>query len=105
MIVKLTHRDVTVIISANADRTFVKNIINAVEWVLFTYEFTHINNDIDALLKELRIKIPDLTAADAVRIKSALDTIVIPQRMFVEVCNILAKGNIFSEIEYLSFDL
>lgn len=105
MIVKLTHRDVTVIISANADRTFVKNIINAVEWVLFTYEFTHMNNDIDALLKELRVKIPDLTAADAVRIKSALDTIMTPQRMFVEICNILAKGNIFSEIEYLSFDL
>lgn len=105
MIVKLTYKDVTTIILANADSTFIKNTINKVEWILFEYKFVQINTDIDTFLKDLRVNIPDLTAADAVKIKSALDTTTTPQQMFVKICNILAKGNIFSEIEYLSFDL
>lgn len=105
MIIKLNYRTTTTIVNVDADVEFAKNTMETAQCIIYKYRYALISaeTDIDYLISDMRAIVPDLTIADAMSIKSAMETADSIPDMIIEICNILAKGDIFKKENYLEF--
>lgn len=105
MLIKLNYRTTTIIVKVEAEVEFAKNTLDIAECIIYKYRYALISaeTDIAYLIGEMRAIVPDLTIADAMSIKSAMETADSIPDMLIEICNILAKGEIFKKEPYLEY--
>ena len=99
MIITLTAMDQISVIEADADAKYISNIVEETQWIM-----SHISSDnTGVLLHDLRVAIPVLTALDVMSIQNVMSKPVRWEKRFVEICNILAKGEIFKLANHIDF--
>ena len=101
MIITLTYKNSIAVIEAAADTNYINKIVEEAKWIM-----THISSDNPSvLLHDLRVAIPTLTALDVMSIQNIMSASIKWERKFTEICNTLAKGEIFRPIEHIDFQM